>query len=898
MSTLKNKYALGVDIGGSHIAAAIVDINKKKIIPHTKIKTGLDSSQDAFTILTIWVQCIEKCMLKFGSHSIEGIGISIPGPANYEEGISEITGCNKYEKLYGVDLRTTLYAKVKSWIDHPEKISFINDAASFLIGETWSNDINNDRIVAITLGTGIGSGFMTKGRIITSSNNIPERGEIFSLPFKNKRAEDWISTKWFLESYKKHFGKTVKNVKEIAYQAAASEEIRNIFNEFGSNLGTFLSPILGDFNAKTLIFGGNVTKSYNLFQESFENCFNENLPRIHFAENTENSAILGAVKNLTTNAKITSERRLTQQYLMPIKFDSNKKKETYDIYPSFEIEKGSIDHGFHSLAKKISTHKSLCIEGYIGVDWSSFMSNLICALEDIGTKSIAYSTRCAFKKSNKIDKMIDPFLGGNDPVFGRLFPGELSDFIDLDKLDNIRPNSDTLSILYGTGASLSAWDAQIIYVDIPKNEIQYRSRAGNVLNIGAKSNLTSKEQYKRMFFVDWPVLNKHKESILKKIDYIVDGQYLEDISWCDSVTLQNNLKEITESAFRIRPWFESGVWGGDWIKKRIEGLNKGAINYAWSFEFITPENGVVLSQNGIRLELSFDTLMYYDNKAILGDAASIFGTEFPIRFDFLDTFNGDNLSLQCHPKPNFIQQQFLEKFTQDETYYMLDAADDAKVYLGFQNDIDKEEFHQALLQSDRQGTTIEIEKYVQVHPAKKHDLFLIPHGTIHCSGKNGMVLEISSTPYIYTFKMYDWMRKDLDGNPRPLNISRGMQNLNFECKGKKVQEDYISKQTIIKSGADWKIVQLRTHALHFYAIYRLEFKNSLNVETKGQCHILNLVEGAKIKIITGNRNMIVHYAETFIVPSNAKNYQLINLGEKEVKVVQSFVKPEYCNNER
>ena len=84
---------------------------------------------------------------------------------------------------------------------------------------------------------------------------------------------------------------------------------------------------------------------------------------------------------------------------------------------------------------------------------------------------------------------------------------------------------------------------------------------------------------------------------------------------------------MTESAFRIRPWFESGVWGGDWIKKRIEGLNKEAINYAWSFEFITSENGIILSQNGIRLELSFDTLMYYDNKAILGDAAYIFGAE-------------------------------------------------------------------------------------------------------------------------------------------------------------------------------------------------------------------------------------------------------------------------------
>ncbi len=894
MNSKSKTYALGIDIGGSHITAAIVDITSKKIVPNTKNKQSLDSQQDAFTILNIWSACIKNCLEKFKQYPIIGIGISMPGPANYQDGISEMQGCNKYDKLYGIDLKTFLYTKFRNWIVSPNFISFSNDASCFLAGEAWSNNMNGENIIGITLGTGIGSGFMKNGEIISNGSDMPNNGEVYNLPFKNKRAEDWISTNWFLSTYKEVFGESIKNVKEISEKAIFEVGAQKIFDEFGSNLGVFLNPIMNAFKAETLVFGGNITKSYSLFQKSFKTNLNNNLLNIHFAEDAEDSAILGAIKNLVLKTQSNKIHRLTDQHLMPVKFDSTEQHNTYNVFPSFEISKGKIDQGFDSLAKEIACYKRVHIDGYMGVGWSDFISNLTLALNKLNVEAVAYSTSCAFKDSKEVDILIEDFLGRDDPVFGKLYPGKLQDFLDLEKLENIQPNDNCLSILYGTGASLSSWNAKTIYVDIPKNEIQYRSRAGHVLNLGAEKSLPPKKQYKRMFFVDWPVLNKHKQSILKTIDYVVDAQYIDNISWCNSETLQSGLIEMSASAFRVRPWFEPGIWGGDWIKENIEGLNNDVVNYAWSFEFIVPENGIVFSNHGVRLEVSFDMLMFHDNKAILGDAAKVFEYDFPIRFDFLDTFNGDNLSLQCHPKLDFIKDNFSETFTQDETYYMLDASEDAEVYLGFQEDINKEEFHQALLESNENSTVMDVEKYVQVHPAKKHDLFLIPHGTVHCSGKNGLVLEISSTPYIYTFKMYDWIRKDLDGNPRPLNISRGMENLNFECKGKKVQDDYISKQTVVEQGTNWEIVQLSTHSKHFYDIFRLEFKYNIDVETNKQCHILSLVEGEQIKIVTANRSMIINYAETFVVPADAKKYRLVNIGNTDVKVIQSYVKPEFC----
>lgn len=329
------------------------------------------------------------------------------------------------------------------------------------------------------------------------------------------------------------------------------------------------------------------------------------------------------------------------------------------------------------------------------------------------------------------------------------------------------------------------------------------------------------------------------------------------------------------------------------MKKHIGGLDTEEVNYAWSFELITPENGLIFESDNHLLEVSFDFLMLYQYEAVLGKHAKLFGPYFPIRFDFLDTFDGGNLSVQVHPSKEYISDNFGEAITQDETYYILDCEKDAKVYLGFQEDINPEEFRKALEDSQTNNQTIEIERYVQAFPAHKHDLFLIPNGTVHSSGVNNMVLEISATPYIFTFKMYDWLSLDLNGDPRPINIGHAFNNLRFERKGDVVQREHIAHPLSIAVGEDWELIHLPTHRDHFYDVHRLEFNTSIAVETQESCHVLMLVEGDYIALeIEGKPAGAFAYAETFVIPAATRHYRLVNMGRTIAKVIKAFIKEE------
>lgn len=583
--------------------------------------------------------------------------------------------------------------------------------------------------------------------------------------------------------------------------------------------------------------------------------------------------------------------RNTTQKLVPARLP--RASGLYDLYPAFPIGAGKIKVGYDALAEKIARAQRVMLDGYGGVLWENFCAQLDAALQRMGIRAHRQNINTALYPQEKINELIAPFLGGDDPLFGTRFTGTLRDFFDSTALEMIQPKDDfELNIVYGAGAAFANWDAPIFYVDVPKNEIQFRARAGIICNLGAQNPTAAKAMYKRFYFVDWIALNQHKQDLLPQLECVIDEQRPDEPAFLCGDALRAGLDAMSKNYFRVRPWFEPGPWGGQWLKEHIPRLPPAAPNYAWSFELIAPENGLLLASDGNVVEVSFDFLMYHAHHAVLGECADIFRCEFPIRFDYLDTFDGGNLSLQCHPRLEYIRRHFGERFTQDETYYILDCKPDARVYLGFHETIDEQEFSSALGHCAQTGEPLDVEKFVHTEPAHRHDLFLIPNGTIHCSGVNNLVLEISATPYIFTFKLYDWLRLDLDGKPRALNLTRAFDNLEFARRGARIQSELIAQPRVMETFENGRLLHLPTHAQHFYDVHRIEFRDAVEVETKGSCHVLNLVQGDNIILETGHgMRQEFHYAETFVIPAAAEHYRLIHAGRGGGKIIKAFLKP-------
>ena len=331
--------------------------------------------------------------------------------------------------------------------------------------------------------------------------------------------------------------------------------------------------------------------------------------------------------------------RKTDQYILP-EVNPVQTQAKYDIYPSFKLEENLIYSGFESLAETLIKNKVVVIDGYIGVLYDQFSHELEESFKNRAIKTSWKSTSDFLKPADTIEKMVSHFTGGNDPLFGKRTSMNLEDLFDLDLLKKLKPDpSADLNLIIGPGASIAGWDGLLVYLDLPKNEIQFRSRAGIIANLGGIKPSEPKDMYKRFYFVDWIVLNKHKRSILNRVDLIADTTRPECPVWMTGDLLSKSLSVMSHNVFRVRPRFEPRAWGGTWIKEHIDGLNKDVVNYAWSFELITPENGLLFESSGKMLEVSFDWLMYQEAKEVLGDSYSRFGTDFPIRFDFLDTFN-------------------------------------------------------------------------------------------------------------------------------------------------------------------------------------------------------------------------------------------------------------------
>lgn len=572
----------------------------------------------------------------------------------------------------------------------------------------------------------------------------------------------------------------------------------------------------------------------------------------------------------------------------------------YRLRPALKVDTlQTIDIGYECILKELQSKataekfNSVAMEIYPGVDKTKWKQAIAAYLPN----AVVFDTDEAFQSPARIFSQLQPELT-DDPVFGRFSHFDFEDFLDakaVGKLQVAMQRTEGLVILIGVGAtSLLAADC-VYYLDITRWEVQTRYKNDLADNWRGYKEAGFSEKVKRAYYFEWPAADVVKRVTLPKAQIYIDCTNLTEPKAVSVANYLQMLKAFTSQPFRLVPYFDPGVWGGHWMQQHFHvGVDK--VNLAWSFDGVPEENSILAeAQDGHQLETPAQNLVLFEAKALMGNRVfGRYGSDFPIRFDLLDTWEGQNLSLQVHPTLDYAYRKFGAKTTQDESYYILDVnGDDAVVYLGLKDGISKAEVVHALTDAASTGT-FDDERYINRIPIKKHDHILIPGGTVHSSGKNSVVLEISQTPNRFTFKLWDWARKDLDGKPRPISLHHGKYVINDQVDADFAKQSLFDHIKVLSDSDGIKREQTGLYDTEAITTQRLTLSAPSLENVEDSVNMLSVVdgEGAIIESVDGSFSpYTVYYAETFIIPEKVKQYRICPLRDgQSIMVLKAFVR--------
>lgn len=578
-------------------------------------------------------------------------------------------------------------------------------------------------------------------------------------------------------------------------------------------------------------------------------------------------------------------------------------KYNYDKYPKTNIS-GFDNEAFQSYSEIINQlRKEMTLKkNILTIDCSDgvYESELIENIKHIGFDLIINS-KAIFITSNEMDKKLYRYLT-DDRVFGIAYTGKWLDFVDKQKLNAIKEKvnkADGNVLIVGLGASYINPGTITVYADMTIWELQMRYRNRSLPNFNSENyDDEVSKKFKRGYFVDWRLTNRHKIDLLNEMDYYLETVQEKNPKMITKTAFDQGLLQLLNQPFRTVPFFDEGLWGGNWMINNLGVDKKGLKNTAWSYNCLFPENEVALQYGNCVINIPGYTLCQKYPKQLIGEKGfSRFGSDYPIRFDFLDTFGGGPLSLQVHPDTKYFQENFGMPFTQDESYYFLDcASEDTYMYLGLTNSCDKDDMIQALRKAEKGEISFPAEKYSNKVQVRKHEHYSIPAGIVHCSGENTLVLEISTSPCIFTFKLWDWDRIGLNGLPRPINIERGVDVIQWDKKADWIKETCFHNPIVVSEGNGFRHEKTGLHFTQFIETHRYWQSVKTLHKTGNETNVINLIHGKEALIESPTNQFTpfkINFAETVVIPSLIEEYTIRPIGlsiKQEIGIIKAFVK--------
>jgi len=566
----------------------------------------------------------------------------------------------------------------------------------------------------------------------------------------------------------------------------------------------------------------------------------------------------------------------------------------------------------------------LALDGFLGTNMKGILEHVseLLNIKDLSVETVNVST--LFKSQDMIDRYAQPYLT-DDPSFGIVCnKGSLEDLMEPTSLNEFRQkiqkikkaklskDKPTAVICYGVGAAISSirslYDS-IFYFDLNREFLIKRMEENKVIPLGG----TEPESifWKRLYYVDYPFLNKHKKYIFKHMDWYIDDND-EQPTLMSRKVYDGIVSTLVKYPLRFKKIFMPGPWGG--LKFRKHFNMPELANCAWNIEVSGGDSSLVIDIGiGSYIEIPFHNLyMQYPVEVVGPYCHRKYPGLFPIQVGIDDGYFPEPvpherraMPIHLHPDTTYVKKHFNEALGRYEVYYIVEAYEGANTIHGFYEDADLEEFKKKIIESEEKGIPFDWSKYVKAWPSKAGDLYLIPAGTAHGTGGNQMILEMDTCPSIvgteYSFFLYDYRRhtwndrkKSFSGKLTNLQIKHGINQCRFNRREQWIANNIRPKAKVFESGDGWYKERFDSYNPMPYHIERLNFDKKIETDTCGRFfHFLCLTKGEKTLIRSQKypeRQIELEYIQTTVVPACFGEYECINLGEKPCTITRQLWK--------
>ena len=568
----------------------------------------------------------------------------------------------------------------------------------------------------------------------------------------------------------------------------------------------------------------------------------------------------------------------------------------------------------------------VALDGYTTANWTVFV-NLIareCCLLGLGFEAID-ANAATLKSGKEIDAIIDPLLIWDtkiDPtlLYGKVYKGGYQGLMDEARTEAFKKavpasrQAGKISVVYGYGSLIpelrELYDVKVFF-DLTPMKSMLRIRRGEYSNLGKERPGIINRTIRRCYYCDFEcaVRNRHELWENNVPDWYVLDNDPQNLQLMPFGTFSDICAQLVKYPFRAKPCYLEGVWGGSYMKK-LRNLPDEMRNAAWVFDFIPMEVSVVVEAGDEKLDINYCSFVHKEGVNLMGeDCVKKFEGYFPIRFNWDDSYHSTgNMSIQCHSGGEYNVKNYNEFGRQDESYYVVVTGHDAKTFIGFRDDADIPQFFRDIEAADTEHKPCDYMKYVSYEESKPGLQVMLPAGTIHSSGRNQVILEIGSlTIGSYTYKMYDYLRLDVDGKQRPIHTRLGEENVRQDRRYSVIHDpespEYIvQKPRLAASGEGWEEYILGENPQVYFSLRRLEFEKKCEQDTGGKLfHVLTLVDGDAVRVRSvrhPERYFDLQFMDIVCVPADMGRYVIENLGREPVMVHKTCLREGYQNDPR